>query len=190
MEQYDYTESVCRNCGTRRYEAKFDGYCKRCAYKARKLARLLAGTWKGRGRYPKLDEHGRLWAIWNTEMELKTLRILEEPLSRNTIDPLEIADLLFSIVNAARAKPDSWSNLGGLFYNIVPSERNPDVYRFLYTVLLEVVETLPQRKYRCPSSTLWWWPNHPRGSDFEQFDEWKKRQSPLRSSQSARKDEA
>ena len=56
MKQYNYSESGCRNCGTLRYEERSAGYCKRCAYKAAKLRRLRAGTWKKRGRYPRLDE--------------------------------------------------------------------------------------------------------------------------------------
>lgn len=172
-KRHDYETMGCRNCGTHRYEERSAGYCQRCAYKADKYRRLIAGTWKGRGRYPELHRDARLHVIWETELALQDLRLLEEPLLRDSIDPQQIADLLYSIVNATRAMPKAWSNLGTRFFNQVPADRNPDVYRFLYLTLLELVETLPQRRYRQSSTTLWWWLNHRDYPDFEIFKEWR-----------------
>jgi hypothetical protein len=125
MKSHDYKLNGCRNCGTHRYEEKSAGYCRRCAYKAAKLRRLMAGTWKQCGRYPRLTEQGRLWKIWETKKELQTIRQLEDPLSQSQIDPKLVVDLLFSIVNSTRAKPKDWTNLGTCFFNYVPPSRNP-----------------------------------------------------------------
>jgi len=175
VKKRDYAREGCRNCGTQRYPEKRNGYCRRCAYKADKFRRLKTGTWVKRGHYSNLTEDTRLLCIWQTERELATLRDLEEPLSQTTIDPQYIAELLFSIANSARAKPDGWANLGTSFFNCVPANRNPDVYHFLYGVLLEVVESLPHREYRKLSSTLWFWRNHITGYDYEAFSEWRRR---------------
>ena len=183
MKRYDFDNLGCRSCGTKRHKEKRNGYCSRCLYKVRKVARLQRELASLPMTSASAHIRGLESCLYHTESDLRTLRSLEEPFVRKQFCPQDIEGLLFALANVTRARPDEgwYNNLSGYLFCSIPPDANQEIYKIFYILLLNLVETLPSHGYRRPFWTLWTWVSHRTSRDTsEEFELWRARRESVR----------
>jgi len=136
---------TCRNCNSHRgiHKVYRRGFCRRCYYRIRNIERIKDGTFKRKGRFPKLTEFETKYLPKRYEEELKIFRKLEAGLNEDA-SPMEVEGLLCSITKALRSEPTFAQSCHSTFADCFDqNQRN-----LLYELFLDILENSPHGKYK------------------------------------------
>ena len=139
--------SGCVNCATKRecIRPAPRGYCSRCYRLARIIEKAEAASVKSGGSGAAASSSMLKAKIKDARQKLRDLRDLEVGVNAVNVSAVQIEGLLISIARASRTKP-SWISMG--VHGQIRDRLDDSAKKFVYLVLLDIVENLRCRMFR------------------------------------------
>jgi hypothetical protein len=127
--QWPADSDGCKSCRTTQRSHKCHGYCTRCYPIAYRVSRIDRGLYRRRRRSPR-GSISTTGIRKNAEAELHAIRELEAPI-RNGAIGTDVENLLVSIAEQSRAKPDHLYGVRHFFDGCLDREQRTRVYQIV-----------------------------------------------------------